>query len=103
VYGFSVSADDAAFGAYDWSLLTGVGWQRDPARIRLAHSKGSRVELQAQAGVAGIISDPLKRQRWVREARDRGKVLQHIAPCTHLTKRQPRAFQILGVATLNLL
>jgi hypothetical protein len=72
VYGFSVSADDAAFRAYDWSLLTGVGWQTDPARVAYARSRGARVELQAQGGVAEVIGDVAARRRWVGAAPPRG-------------------------------
>jgi hypothetical protein len=66
IYGFSVSAGRRAFQAYDWSQLTGVGWVRDPALIAIAHAKAATVELQAQAGVEAVISDPATRREWIR-------------------------------------
>lgn len=65
VYGFSVSADQKSFRAYDWSLLNGVGWATDPDQIEFAHSRGAQVELQAQGGVAEILSSRNSRRRWV--------------------------------------
>ncbi|KAI8463528.1 MAG: glycoside hydrolase superfamily [Monoraphidium minutum] len=76
VYGFSVSADDTQFRAYDWSLLTGVGWARARSQIAYAHARGARVELQAQGGVWEVMSDPQLRRAWIegklRQAQESG-------------------------------
>jgi hypothetical protein len=66
VYGFNVIPDARAVAAYDWDLLTGVGWIEDPALVSIARRSGAAVELRAQYGLEPVIADPARRAEWVR-------------------------------------
>jgi hypothetical protein len=65
VYGFNVIPDGRAVAAYDWDLLTGVGWLEDPQLTAIARARGAGVELRAQHGLEAVIPDPERRRQWV--------------------------------------
>ena len=94
VFGFSVKRDALMYDQWDWSQLSTVAWNTDPALICKAHQHGAKVVANAELPAnRSLLESTSFRASWVRLANtDASKALYKInslasVPCAQREHR----------------